>query len=242
MPQEMTTEHLIARGREAYARNAYLAALEDLGEAVRREPCFADVHNLIGLCLTLVGRPEAAVDAFDQALGLNPRYVEAHLNRAITLNDLGRLEEARESFQHAMEADGGGDGQFSSTVSARLANKHAELGDLYAEAGALALAEEQYRRACEMRPRFLDLRNKLARTLLELGRTEEAVAELRAVLEVNPSFLAARSNLGLALYRLDDLEGARAEWERCVAQQPGSAQVNGFLRMLQRQREASSMG
>jgi tetratricopeptide (TPR) repeat protein len=242
MAQELTTEQLIARGREAYARNAYLAALEDLGEAVRREPCFADVHNLIGLCLTLVGRPEAAVEAFEEALKLNPRYVEAHLNRALTLNDLGRLEEARESFQQATEADGGGDGQFSSTVSARLANKHAELGDLYAEAGALPLAEEQYRRACDMRPRFLDLRNKLARTLLELGRTEEVVAELRAVLEVNPSFLAARSNLGLALYRLGDLEGAQTEWERCLAQQPGNAQVSGYLRMLQRQREAPAAG
>jgi tetratricopeptide (TPR) repeat protein len=239
MAHELTTEQLIARGREAYARNAYLAALEDLGEAVRREPRFADAHNLIGLCLSLVGRPEAAVEAFDQALALNPRYVEAHLNRAITLNDLGRLEEARESFERAMEADGSGGGRFPATVAARLANKHAELGDLYAEAGAREEAEAQYRQACEMRPRFLDLRNKLSRTLLELGRAGDAAAELRAILEANPAFVGARANLGLALYRLGDLDAAREEWERCIAQQPGNAQVSGYLGMLRRQQEAS---
>ena len=242
MAQELTTEQLIARGREAYARNALLAALEDFQEVVRREPRFADVHNLVGLCLSLLGRPEEAVEAFDRATGVNPRYVEAHVNRAITLNDLGRLDEARESFERAADADGSAGGRFPGAVAARLANKHAELGDLYAEASALEEAEEQFRRACEIRPRFLDIRNKLGRTLLDLGRMREGVAELRAVLDANPSFTGARANLGLALYRAGDLDGAEAEWERCLAQQPGSAQVGGYLGMLRRQREGRSAG
>lgn len=242
MAPDPTVEQLIARGREAYARNAYLAALEDFQEVVRREPRFADVHNLLGLCLSLLGRPEEAVEAFERAVGVNPRYVEAHLNRAITLNDLGRLDEARESFERAARADDSEGERFPGAVSARLANKHAELGDLYAGADALAEAEEQYRRACAIRPRFLDIRNKLARTLLDLGRPQESAAELRAVLESNPSFTGARANLGLALYRMGDPDSAEAEWERCLAQQPGSAQVSGYLGMLRRQRGAPSEG
>jgi tetratricopeptide (TPR) repeat protein len=114
MPLEPTTEQLIARGKEAYGRSAYLAALEDLEEVVRREPRFADVHNVIGLCLSLTGRPDAAVEAFDRAVAVNPRYVEAHLNRAITLNDLGRLDEAREAFASAASSDEDRSGRFSS--------------------------------------------------------------------------------------------------------------------------------
>ncbi|HEX2094462.1 MAG TPA: tetratricopeptide repeat protein [Longimicrobiaceae bacterium] len=243
MGPEPTTEQLIARGKEAYARNAYLAALEDLQEAARREPRFADLHNLVGLCLSLTGRPEAAVDAFDQALAVNPRYVEAHLNRAITLNDLGRLDEAREAFERAAQADGeNSGGGFTATVSGVVANRHGELGDLYAAAGALPEAEEQYRRACEIRPRFLDLRNKLARTLLDLGRTDDAIAELRAVLDVNPAFATARITLGLALYRAGSLAAAEVEWERCLQQRPGNAQVSGYLRLLRSQRGADTAG
>lgn len=242
MAQELTVEQLIARAKEAYARNAYLAALEDSQEVVRREPKFADVHNLMGLCLSLLGRPEQAVEAFERATAINPRYVEAHLNRAITLNDLGRLGEARAAFAAAADADGSTGGRFPGAVAARLANKHAELGDLYAEASALAEAEEQYRRACAIRPRFLDIRNKLGRTLLDLGRLEEGAAELRAVLDANPAFTGARANLGLAHYRAGDLAGAEAEWQRCLAQQPGNPQVSGFLGMLRRQRQTPSAG
>lgn len=240
MALDPTVEQQIARAKEAFARNAYVAALEDLQAVAERHPTFADIQNLIGLCLSLLGRPDDAIAAFERATVLNPGYVEAHLNRAITLNDLGRLDEARESFQRAAEADEEktGGGRFPSAAAARLANRHMELGDLYAEAGALEEALEQYRRASELRPQFLDIRNKLARALIDLGRPAEAEAELRQILELNASFAAARANLGLALYRAGRLDEAGAEWRRCLAQQPGSAQVASYLGMLERQREA----
>jgi tetratricopeptide (TPR) repeat protein len=93
---------------------------------------------------------------------------------------------------------------------------------------------EQFRRAVELRPRFVDIRNRLARMLLELGRLEEAVEELQTILEINPNFFAARINLGLGWYRMGDLEGARREWERCGQQRPGHPQVEFYLSALAR--------
>ncbi len=98
MAAEATTEQLLARAKEAYARNAYLAALGDLQLIVEQRPDFPDVRNLMGLCLSLLGRTDEALEAFGRAVELNPGYVEAHLNRAITMNHLGRIDEARESF------------------------------------------------------------------------------------------------------------------------------------------------
>lgn len=241
MTQELTTEQLIARGKEHFARQSYYAALEDLEAAAARAPHFADVQNLIGLCRSLLGRPEAALEAFARAVRTNPDYVEAHLNHAITLNDLGRTEEARAAFQLASEADAEkGGGRFSSALAARLANMHRDLGDLYAEGGDLAEAAAQFRRACEIRPQFVDIRNKLGRTLLDHGQVDEAERELRSILEINPSFVAARANLGLALYRAGRFDEAREEWERCRNQQPTNPQVESYLGMLQRQRQAES--
>ncbi|HEX5725284.1 MAG TPA: tetratricopeptide repeat protein [Longimicrobiaceae bacterium] len=239
MALDPTVEQQIARAKEAFARNAYLAALEDLQAVAARHPGFADIQNLIGLCLSLAGRPEEALAAFARATELNPGYVEAHLNLAITLNDLGRLDEAHASFQRAAEADEEktGGGRFSSAAAAKLANRHMELGDLYAEAGGLEEALEQYRRAAELRPQFLDIGNKLARALIDLGRTGEAIDELQRIVRMNASFVAARANLGLALYRAGRLDAAGEEWRRCLAQQPGNAQVSSYLGMLERQRE-----
>lgn len=238
MTQDPGVEQLIARGKEALARNQYLAALDDLQAAAGQRPGFADVQNMIGLCLSMVGRPEEALAAFARATELNPGYVEAHVNHAITLNDLGRVDEARDAFRRAADADEqkGGGGRFSSAAAARLANLHRELADAYEQAGAPEDAVEQYRKAVELRPQFVDIRTRLGRTLIELGRLDEARAELDAVLDQNPGFVQARSNLGLAWFRAGSLDQAEREWRRCLAQQPGSAQVAAYLGMLERRR------
>ncbi len=239
MSQEISTERIIARGREAFERGAYVSALEDFQESLRREPGFADVYNLSGLCYGLVGRPEAALEAFDQALDINPGYVEALLNRAITLGELGRVEEAREAFERAAGADES-EGPYPATVAAPLAHQHERLGDLYRAAEDLDQALAQYERAVELRPSFLDIRNKRVRVLIDLGSSEEAERELHRILEINPSYSAARANLGLALFKQNRIVEAEEAWRQCLRQRPDDAQVQAYVAMIERSRPPSS--
>lgn len=232
-----STEQLIARGREALAHNDVVSAIAALREAALREPQYADVRNLLGLGLSLAGEMEAALDEFSRAVDLNPGYVEAHLNRAIVLNDLGRFEEAQDAFRRAWESEDRHGLPFPKSAAARLANLHAELGDLYRELCGRSEAIAQYRAATRLRPDFLDLRNKLARALIEAGELTAARSELESVLERNPEYSDARVNLGLAYYRLGDEEAASREWRLCVQRHPGEAKARAFLKMLRRQRE-----
>lgn len=233
MSEELPTERLLARGRDAYAHADYANAVADLREVVRRQPRFADVHHLLGVCLALIGRPAEALESFDSAVGINPRYVEALLNRAITLYEMGRYDEARASFESASEADlEEGVGRFPSVLATRIAQGHAQLAELYRQAGALPESVEELRRAVELRPRFADIRNRLARALMDSGDNAAAIHELEEILEVNPNFLTARINLGLAWYRSGDSEAARREWQRCLVQRPEDPKVTGYLRML----------
>ena len=111
--------------------------------------------------------------------------------------------------------------------------------DTAGPACAAGLAADQFRRALELRPRFHDIRNKLAQALLQLGETELAASELRAVLESNPRFLGARMNLGLAYYRLGHRDRARREWEDAASHDPENPQVRAYLAMLRRSSEAA---
>lgn len=241
MGEQLATDQLIARGREAYTLRDYPSALADFREVVRREPRFADIHHLVGICYMLLGSPDEAVDSFDRAIEINSRYVEALVNRAITLNELGRTEEARESFEAASEADvEEGVGRFPGVLAGRLANKLMELGDLYAEGEALEDAAEQYRRAVELRPRYVDIRAKYARVLLEQGAAEEAARELERILEINSGFVGARVQLGLARFRMGETAEAREEWERCLAERPGHPQAELYLGMLSRSESGSA--
>ena len=151
---DVNVTQLILQGRAAFDRRDYEAALADFDEVLRAYPHFADIRNLAGLCHGFMGRPEQALEEFDRAVALNARYVEAHLNRAITLNDLGRYEEASEAFNYAGQIEVDSRGRFPAAVSARLANAHADVGDLYMAAAAPADAAEQFRIALSLRPRF----------------------------------------------------------------------------------------
>jgi tetratricopeptide (TPR) repeat protein len=57
------------------------------------------------MALAALGKEEEAVEQFQHALEINPRYLEARLNLAITLRDMGRAEEAREQFRIALDID-----------------------------------------------------------------------------------------------------------------------------------------
>ena len=229
---EQRHRELIERGRRAFERRDYGAALADFREVLEAYSGYADIRHLCGLCLNFLGQPERALEEFDRALQANDQYVEAHLNRALTLNDMGRFDEAADAFERAGYFEYAVAGRFPAAITARLAHAHAEVADLYMEAGAPLEAAAQYRRALELRPRYHDIRNKLAQALLQTGDITGAAEHLGVALAGNPNFVPARLNLGLVLYRLGDRAGARRAWQICQDREPGSAQVAAYLALL----------
>jgi tetratricopeptide (TPR) repeat protein len=177
----------------------------------------------------MLGDLEGALASFDRALELAPTYAEAHFNRAIVLNDLGRHEEAEVSFKRAQSLDTRDGTRFPSQVGNQIAIGHAALGDLYMLADSSKDAVEQYRSALVVRPRFLDVRERLAEALLDSGDNEGARRELERVLGEEPGFAEARLRLGVVLQRLGDREGAIREWKRVRSTRPQDRRVQAYL-------------
>lgn len=227
-------EILLARARAAFERGDYVAALADAREVVENQPHFADVRHLMGLCLSLLAQPEAALEQFDLALAENDAYIDAHLSRAITLNELGRFDEATDAVDSAARCETRIGGRFNASVSARLANGHRAVAELYMAASAPAEAVGELRRALELRPAFPDIRNRLGEALMQLGELDAAEVELERALDGNGRFLQARLNLGLVHYRSGRRDRARAEWEECRSQDPTSPRVRAYLHLLER--------
>jgi tetratricopeptide (TPR) repeat protein len=231
-------EHLIQRGREAFERRDYAAALADFRGVLAERPGFADLRNLAGLCLGFLGRGEEALAEFERALVINPDYTEVHLNRSIVLHEVGRYEEAQAAMERAGQIEAEAKGRFAAGVSAKLANAHADLGDLYMAAFAPVEAVAQYRAALELRPLFVDIRRQLALALFELKEFAEAAVELERCLAVNPRFHNARVDLGVVHVRSGREAEAEASWREVLAADPSHTRARAQLSMLERRRVA----
>jgi tetratricopeptide (TPR) repeat protein len=227
---------LVARARDRYAVRDYHGSTLLLREAVVEGLAYADAHNLLGLCLALIGRPEEALVSFDAALALNPRYVEAHLNRAVLLNDMGRSDEARTAFETAEQLGKADETGFPVMVANRLANAHASLASEYRAAGALDEAIAQFERALELRPGYADVRLAMARALTERGRHAEASRELDEVLRGRPEWLDAMLLRGLTAYLQGDLATADVVWTSAAERHPEEPRVEIYRSMLARRR------
>lgn len=231
---------LLTVARERFDARDYRGAALLLSSAIEAGRGYADAHHMLGLCYAMTEWRDEALASFDEAIRLNPRYVEAHLNRSIVLSDLGRAREAEEALSQAHElgrVDGTG---FPAVVANRLANMHAELGRAYREAGAAEKAIAQFRDALSMRPAFADLRLDLARTLIETGALDEAIGELETILRSRPEWVEAMLLRGLAAYLAGDYDGAKAVWEDASERHPEEPRLETYRSMLARKLGARS--
>ena len=231
---DLSSAQQLQLAKERFSLQDYHGAIHLLEELVEQGQAFADVYHLVGLCYELVEQPDRALDAFTEALARNPDYVEAHIHRGIVLAKIGKEADAEDAFAAARETGGEIRSGVSVVYASKLANKHAELGEAYAEANDLPHAIEQYQRALELGPNYHDLRLQLGRLLLDAGRTLEAREALAVVADARPDMTDARSALGLACYLSGDASTARSIWQALAQEDPEDRRVAAYLSMLKR--------
>ena len=231
---------LLSLAKERFAARDYHGATLLLTALTQDGLAFADAFNLLGLSLAMVDRADDAVAAFDEALRVNPRYVEAHLNRAVVLNHLGRENDAQVSLSRAAELGATDESGYPAVVANTLANSHYSLGRAYREAGALERAIEQFRMALNLRPRFNDIRLDLSKALIDHGQPGEAAAVLDEVLHDRPTWLVAMLLRGLAAYLQGDLDAAGTIWDDASRRHPEEPRLETYRSMLARRRKELS--
>jgi tetratricopeptide (TPR) repeat protein len=224
--------------RDYLERGLYAEAIEETESALKLYPDFPDLHNQLGLALSMSGNRERAVDEFRRALQINPRYVEARLNLAIILNDLGRYDEALEEFNFERPHDPDHE-NLSPDVRAHLAESHVVLGDTYRNLGMPVDASQEYRKALRHAPRFLDIKNKLGAIYGEMGLYQDAETVLSEALAQNPRYVDARVTLGVVLWKSGRGARAREEWERCLMDNDQDVRARSYIQMLEREEGAT---
>jgi tetratricopeptide (TPR) repeat protein len=191
--------------------------------AVRIDPAFEIASFNLGSALEEAGRHAEARDAYDRVLKLQPTAA-ALLGRGNCLYALGRVDEALEDFDAALQFD-------AACVDAHN-NRAAALIRRSRYDEALAAVE----RALALQPQHAGAKQNLCLILNELGRPTEALQAAQRLLAADSGNMEALVQSARALVPIGQSDTAIEVLERGLALQPGNRDLRFNLASILAQR------
>ncbi|MFZ0798339.1 MAG: tetratricopeptide repeat protein, partial [Terriglobales bacterium] len=120
----------------------YEAAIAILNNIISEMPSVQDPYNLRGIARSANGSGERALEDFDQAVRINPRYADAYFNRGNTNCALLRYADAIRDYTQAIN------------INPSMAEAYVNRGKVSALRGDKAAALADYEKALSLYPHF----------------------------------------------------------------------------------------
>ena len=166
-------------------------------------------YNNAGVDFRAKGKYKEAVEAFQQAIELNPSRPTPYLNLAMALFDRQQYTDADETFFQA--------------VSKGLPNAESYIVDyaaLYRERNMTSRAIALLARGKELFPGSYLIAANLGSALMQASRYTEGLPEMERALGLQPSSTVVLNNLGLYYAKKNDYPRALDYWNRSLSIQP----------------------
>lgn len=157
---------LLDTAKEHFNKGHYKLA-EPLLLQLQNEPnAKPDVAYMLASIAFDKGLLKKAIHLFKRSLEIDPEFTDSSVGLSIILNDLGRYDEAKKVFEDAYaimkQKQKLGKDAF---LLQKLAQKHSELGDLYANNNYLQEALNEYQKALKHQPNNTELQVKIDKYL-----------------------------------------------------------------------------
>jgi tetratricopeptide (TPR) repeat protein len=183
-------------------------------EVLQRQPNHFEALHLLGVAALQSRRPELGLQLIRQAIKVDGSIVGAHIALGNGLRDLGRLEEALASYDHALALapDNGRAWYIRGNALLNLNRPEA--------------AAESFDRCIALSPDYVEAYNGRGNALCALQRPDDALASFDQSIALKPGFAEAHHNRGNALLTLRRFDEALESHDNAVALKPGLAEAH----------------
>ncbi|WP_309714018.1 tetratricopeptide repeat protein [Armatimonas sp.] len=177
-----------------------------------------------GVLLGLTGNTDGALTAYEKALGVNPRYLDALLNAGYLHFTRAAYAEAASRFKAATELDGN-----SFVAWLNLGTACQKQGD----GNGAILA---WQKAAALNTSDYDVRSYLAGELGKQKRDDEAAKVFAEMAQLKPDAAAPQLAMGLAAMTAGKLDDAFKAFQGAIKADPNSAQAHNNLGVVYERR------
>jgi tetratricopeptide (TPR) repeat protein len=190
---------ILFQASRLYADRSY----ELMRRLIRTAPDSYWVHYANAEVHESLQRYDLALAEYRKVLEMEPRLPGVHfrIGRAILLTsrDPKAIEGALREFEAELQ------------IAPQNADAEYEIGEILRQRGQLEQAAERFGKALEYHPEFEEAQIGVARTLITLGRPQEAVAHLLAAIRLNPLNAVPHFLLASAYKALGNTSNAQKE-------------------------------
>ena len=166
----------------------------------------------LGFDLQKAGRLTEAIAQYEEAVRLQPDYVDAHLDLGTALLGMDRPQEAADHCREVLRL-------MPDDLGARV-----DLGNALLQMGKMTEAVAEFEQVLRTKPDSVEAHNNLGNALFRQGRLAEATQHWEEAVRLKPEYSDAHQNLGMALLRAGRVAEAEAQWEQVVQLRPNYAE------------------
>ena len=148
-------------------------------------------------------RYELAKQSFETAIRLGPQSIEAYDSLGLTLDALGQLDEAQNSFKKAIE--------LNELSKAKFKWPYLNLGELLLKQKLYAESIPYFEQALIVSPGWAKAQFSLGKALLQLGKPEEAKEQFISATQSDPYYADPHEQLGQIYLQLGKKRAAEKE-------------------------------
>ncbi|MFZ3384784.1 MAG: tetratricopeptide repeat protein [Candidatus Methanoperedens sp.] len=173
-----------------------------------------NIHNNLGLAYDKIGMLDKAKEEYNEALRLDPGYVEVHNNLGVTFYKMGLTDEAEKELKKAINVNPG------------YLEAHCNLANIYICSGRLEEALFELNEALRIDPEHAPAHNALGEIFAFQKRNTEAINEFRETLRIDANYPAAHTNIGNFFLESGKYDEAIKEFQNALDTDPDFADAH----------------